>query len=115
MDRDGVNSIPICSLPEHTGVLTAAGLKRLCGLRISRCMSRRGISIRQECGGTNNRIEKIVDGIRTVKLPDGNHVTCSVGCVRVTEGQSFKSVSKRADDALYEAKKNGRDRICTVE
>ena len=61
-----------------------------------------------------DRVEKIKDAICAIELPDGRTITCSVGCVRVSENQSIKSVYKDADDALYAAKKNGRGRIVTA-
>jgi GGDEF domain-containing protein len=67
-------------------------------------------------GGQNpmDRVRKIQDAIRTIRLPDGSAITCSVGCVRVNGCRSSQIVFKDADDALYEAKEKGRDRICTV-
>ena len=61
------------------------------------------------------RVKQIEDAIRTITLPDGRKITCSVGCVQIAEHQSARSVYKRADDALYEAKRNGRDRMHIVD
>lgn len=58
-----------------------------------------------------DRVEKIKDAICAIELPDGRTITCSVGCVWVSENQSIQSVYKDADDVLYAAKKNGRGRI----
>lgn len=62
-----------------------------------------------------DRIRQIRDAIRTITLPDGNIITCSVGCVQITENQMAKVIYKSADEALYEAKKNGRDQICIAD
>ncbi|MGI6057132.1 MAG: GGDEF domain-containing protein [Bilifractor sp.] len=63
------------------------------------------------------RVMAAEDAIRSIKLPDGSNITCSIGCVQITKSESSRSVYKCADIALYEAKKSGRDRICseTVE
>ncbi len=61
------------------------------------------------------RVEQVENAIRTVILPDGSPITCSIGCVRIKARQGSKSVYKCADDALYEAKKNGRNQIRTAE
>jgi len=39
------------------------------------------------------------------------NVTISAGVSEVVEGDHFRDVFKRADDALYQAKQNGRDRV----
>lgn len=61
-----------------------------------------------------DRVRKIRDAICAITLSDGSNITCSVGCVKISECQNVKSVYKNADDALYEAKKNGRNRIWTA-
>lgn len=61
------------------------------------------------------RVRKIVDEIRTITLQGGCSVTCSVGCVQIPKGHREQNAYKRADDALYEAKRNGRDQIRAVD
>ena len=61
------------------------------------------------------RVKQVENEIRTVILPDGSPITCSIGCVRIKARQSSRSVYKCADDALYEAKKNGRNQIRGAE
>ena len=61
-----------------------------------------------------DRVRKVMDVICAVTLPDGSAITCSAGCVQIEESQSITSVYKDADDALYEAKRNGRNRIWTA-
>jgi len=43
----------------------------------------------------------------------GLRVTVSVGVAAFHRGESLEQVLSRADDALYEAKRLGRDRIVT--
>lgn len=42
-------------------------------------------------------------------------MTASFGISMYRKGESVDSLIKRADDALYKAKQNGRDRICIEE
>ncbi len=42
-------------------------------------------------------------------------ITCSFGVAEFTEGDDYDSLSKRVDDALYDAKQTGRNRVvCAV-
>lgn len=51
--------------------------------------------------------------LRSIPLPDGRsaHITLSMGVTEVSEGESVAAVLERADAALYEAKRTGRDRV----
>jgi diguanylate cyclase (GGDEF)-like protein len=59
--------------------------------------------------------EKLRNAIKSVKIPQmkGRVITASFGVTEVREGESLEKVLKRADEALYEAKRNGRDRVVT--
>lgn len=67
-------------------------------------------------GGENpmERLQQIEALIRTISLPDGSTLTCSVGCVKIRRGQSTQTAYRLADEALYRAKGNGRNQICTA-
>jgi diguanylate cyclase (GGDEF)-like protein len=55
--------------------------------------------------------EKIKDKIQKSKHPIAGSLTISFGISQYIEGDSVKDIFKRADDALYLSKKNGRNRI----
>jgi diguanylate cyclase (GGDEF)-like protein len=40
-------------------------------------------------------------------------VTVSIGVTGMHRGDSLDSIIKRADDALYQAKREGRNRVCS--
>ncbi len=40
------------------------------------------------------------------------HITCSFGVTEFKTTDTLESMTKRADEALYEAKKSGRNRVC---
>ena len=42
---------------------------------------------------------------------DGLHITCSFGVAQLSENDTKESLLNRADDALYRAKENGRNRV----
>lgn len=43
------------------------------------------------------------------------HLTCSFGVTLYRPGESMDELFKRADAALYDAKRSGRDRVCTCD
>ena len=60
------------------------------------------------------RLRATVEAMK-IPLPDQNDcisVTISVGFTERQAGDSVEAIIKRADDALYNAKENGRNRVC---
>ncbi|MDA7746050.1 diguanylate cyclase [Psychromonas sp.] len=58
-----------------------------------------------------NKAIRILDSIENLH-PNGVKVTVSIGMAKlVDENENFEQLLKRADHALYQAKKNGRNRI----
>ena len=57
--------------------------------------------------------EKLRSEIKQLHFSNQNLiVTASFGVANIQSGESFSQALGRADEALYEAKKTGRDRIC---
>jgi len=50
--------------------------------------------------------------IENEKFEKVEHLTCSFGITQFKDGDILEDMIKRADDALYEAKQTGRNRIC---
>ena len=48
-------------------------------------------------------------------LPDGSVVTCSIGVAQYAPGEKMEEFLDRADQALYRAKREGRNRVCISE
>ena len=68
--------------------------------------------------GIKSFAERLRHNIRTLTIDaDGTmiRVTCSFGIAKLLPNDSFSSLMKRADDALYSAKHKGRDRIETAD
>lgn len=67
---------------------------------------------------TPSQARLVAEGLRTAfslqqidGLPDDTRLTASFGVAPWAQGDSFESVFKRADTALYRAKNEGRDRV----
>jgi diguanylate cyclase (GGDEF)-like protein len=54
---------------------------------------------------------RVVAGLRQLRFGDGVRVTCSAGVAVLVEGEDSASLFSAADDALYEAKRRGKDRV----
>ena len=55
--------------------------------------------------------EKLCAAIERNDFPDASRITCSFGVTEHKHGDTAESFIKRADEALYRAKKNGRNRV----
>lgn len=69
------------------------------------------------CGadaGVARRVaERLLASVRTADVPaiEGKRVTISAGIALLAEGELLAAAQRRADAALYEAKRNGRDQV----
>ena len=54
---------------------------------------------------------RVVPGLRELRFADGLRVTCSAGVAALAEGGDSASLFASADEALYEAKRRGKDRV----
>jgi diguanylate cyclase (GGDEF)-like protein len=57
-------------------------------------------------------IENIRKAIEEEDFEEAKYITCSFGITEINEFDDLKSVTKRADEALYEAKQTGRNKVC---
>lgn len=55
--------------------------------------------------------EKIRNTIEGLRLPDAPAVTVSIGCTAYVPGENPESFFKRSDEALYTAKREGKNRV----
>jgi diguanylate cyclase (GGDEF)-like protein len=64
---------------------------------------------------TAERIQTCVAGLRFAELPEGERITVSQGLAIYQPGERIETTLKRADEALYVAKKNGRNQIAVSQ
>jgi len=102
-------------------VLVAIAKKIQCGLRTEDVLARFGgeeflvmlpdTSLKHACE-VADRIRIAVSNIALPVLPDGHRFTVSIGVAeRRGVQQSFDELVEMADQALYQAKKNGRNKV----
>jgi diguanylate cyclase (GGDEF)-like protein len=54
---------------------------------------------------------RVVEGLRDLRFAGGLRVTCSAGVAALAEGGDSASLFAAADEALYEAKRRGKNRV----
>lgn len=57
--------------------------------------------------------EKIRNNIAMMEIHDTPRITVSIGCTAYLTDEPTEAFIKRADEALYEAKRSGKNRVCT--
>lgn len=62
--------------------------------------------------GVRNFAESVREWVAAAEFPGVGHLTCSLGVAQWNPGETFEVLCSRADVALYEAKKMGRNRVC---
>ncbi|SCY71980.1 GGDEF domain-containing protein [Desulfoluna spongiiphila] len=67
-----------------------------------------GVSEAMQCA---ERVRALTEGLSYEGLPADFRVTISVGVTKYTPSEDIKASITRADDALYRAKRNGRNRV----
>jgi diguanylate cyclase (GGDEF)-like protein len=65
--------------------------------------------------GAARAAERIRKSVHDRVFDDTYKVTVSVGVAEYKRGEAISQLLKRADQALYQAKDNGRDRVCVSE
>lgn len=61
---------------------------------------------------TEQVAEKIRSNIAEMLLPETPQITVSIGCTAYIAGESAEDFFRRADEALYTAKREGKNRVC---
>ncbi len=74
------------------------------------------LMLETKLSGAKVLLERLRRYVKTISLPEVKSVTVSCGLAEWDEGpppDTAETVLKRADDALYEAKRSGRNRVVT--
>jgi len=75
-------------------------------------------SDKQKSRSIANKIRGLIESLKMSTGVTDVNVTVSIGCANSLEGDSVKAIIKRADQALYKAKNNGRNMVvcdCDIE
>ena len=59
--------------------------------------------------------KKLKDAVEKIKIPDLPKITCSMGVGFFDAGKTKEEIIKDADNNVYRAKENGRNRIYITE
>src|SRR5690606_21913394 len=63
--------------------------------------------------GTVRVAEKLRSAIKQLRFSQPDlRISASFGATAIQRGETFEHAFSRADEALYEAKRGGRDRVC---
>lgn len=104
-------------LQGDTVLLAVAGLLRG-GVRASDFLGRWGgeeflvICPQTDAEQARQLAQRICDDIRQQQLCSGMPLTLSAGVAQLMPGEGVDGLLQRADEALYQAKAEGRDRVC---
>lgn len=55
--------------------------------------------------------ERIRSGVEKIEFKEVGYITVSIGLTMINENDTMDSVYKRIDEALYEAKETGRNKV----
>jgi|FLOH01.1.fsa_nt_gi diguanylate cyclase (GGDEF)-like protein len=69
------------------------------------------ISKETDLNGASELAEKIRRSVESSKFEKVNHLTVSIGVAQIKENETIDELLKRVDDALYEAKEAGRNKV----
>lgn len=70
---------------------------------------------REEAVPIAERIRESFDGVPILQVASRPTITVSIGCTQLQTDAELDSTLKRADDALYRAKRSGRNRVAFEE
>ncbi|MBF0588960.1 MAG: diguanylate cyclase [Magnetococcales bacterium] len=68
----------------------------------------------QNLEGAEVLAEKLRKETETLHLPEVGQISCSFGVAIRQKGELLEPLCKRADEAVYRAKKEGRNRVCVA-